>query len=260
MKHRSTWATVAAAALPLAVLSAGCGGGSDGATNTTLPGIWTGTYTSTAQAKAVASPSRLVIPSSVVIQFLQTGTTITGTAEVSTAGQVGFGTISGSANGSTITAIINYTQTEMVTSTVSITGNTLAGNYVRTLNGTTVDSGTVSLTKSNITSTANIAATYTGTSLQDAAGSTSKPLHFTVVQTGNTISLNGAGGSAFTGVGAVIGTKMEAHLAITGSTDTIDLVGTVNGSSITGTTYEPGTDSGNNGVVQTGTFTVASGT
>jgi hypothetical protein len=147
------------------------------------------------------------------------------------------------------TASVMFTKTE----------NTLNGIYTHKVNGVVVDTGTISLTLSGITVTSNAAGNYSGTSTN--SGAPAEPLQFAVKQSGNTLTItNGLSEDtiAFTGAGLIIGDTVGAVITDTVGSNTIDIIGTLSGTTISGTTWEPGTNSGNNGTPVTGTFQVTS--
>jgi hypothetical protein len=241
---------LAAAAAAVLLTAMGCGGsGSGGSVNKSFTGIWSGRTTNSASG-AMAN---------VYVQFTQTGNTFTGVSFVDNSGIITTGTSNGTITGNTATANIDYGATAGTAAfTYTLSGNTLTGNYTRSLNGQVVETGTLSFTRSTIQTTSNVAASYAGTT-QMTGSTTTKPLSFTIAQNGNTLTLtNGTSNTnTFTGAGVVVGDNIGCVLNITGGTDTVDIFGTLSGSTFTGAYWEPGTNSGNNGVVQTGIFTIS---
>jgi len=107
--------------------------------------------------------------------------------------------------------------------------------------------------------TSNIAGTYTGTS-QNTGGS-SIALSMTITQLGSIVSITGNSGSnAFTGSGTIIGTTLSASLSSSTSNPlgfpATNIAGTVNGTTISGSTVEPASDFAAGASAVNGTFTM----
>jgi len=81
-----------------ALFAVGCGGGG-GSSNPAVNGIWTGSFT---QTRAVGDSSTLQV------EFFQSGSTITGTAVKTGVSGSSIGTITGTIDGSQLTASITY--------------------------------------------------------------------------------------------------------------------------------------------------------
>jgi hypothetical protein len=237
------------------VFGAGCGGGSGnsggGGGGAGISGVWTGTST---QTRAVGDMSP------VDVEFVQTGTAVTGTQRFIASGVANIGTFNGTLSGSHLTGTSNFGVGGVATIDGTVDGITLTSTYSLVVNGVTTQGGTSTLTKSSVT-TAAIAGTYVGTSTDDGSSGSTKGLTVTITQNHNslTVSGQGAGSSApATGPGTVIGNKMSAQLTQSGKTFVVNIVGTVSGTTISGTTNQSA-DASNNITAMTGTFTVTKG-
>jgi hypothetical protein len=236
------------------LFSLGCGGGGGGnggggGGTKSFTGIYSGTTKSTSGGHGA----------NLTVQITQTGANTNGTDLLDSGGEIVTGTSTGTVTGSTASVDTVYggkfgTATVMFTKT----GNTLNGTYTTKVNGVVADTGTVTLTLSNIATTSNAAGNYDGTSTN--TGAPAQSLAFTVAQSGDTITISNGlskGTNAFTGAGLIIGNTFGAVISQTGSSNTIDIIGTLNGTTLSGTTWEPGTNSGNNGTPVTGVFNVS---
>jgi len=237
----------------------GCGGGNTdtGATATKAAGIWSGTATSSAGT------------SNMDVEFVQNGTVLDGMARFVKGGTVNSGGLSGSISGNSISVAVAFsgsnTPDTFGTSTVNLTqvGNTISGTFVRTYNDVVLETGAIHLTKSSVSSSPNLTGSYS-LNVTNASGITS-PLAITISQPplmGDGFNIQS--GTVLTGLagsGVIIGNTLTAWATWTASTSPLSinvvyLSGTVTGSSISGTTVEPASNSGVGGVQQNGTFTL----
>lgn len=241
MRHTGVLSVVAAIGI---VAVAGCGTGSGiaggagnngasgsgsntpiNATTKNVTGIWTGSAT---QTRGVGDVSSLQM------QVAQNGAAFTGTVISTQGGVPDYETITGSVSGSQVTANVTAPSgTNSTSITASVSGSTLSGTW-SSGSGSNSSGGNFSLTKSATTSTANVAGTWSGTSLD--TGSTSKPLSVTFTQSGTNLTVTGTSDGSITGIGAIIGNTLS--LTVTSGTNTSYVTGTVSGNTITGTAQD----------------------
>ena len=245
--------------LSLFIAMVGCGGGGDSGrsapvvvTGAQFQGIWVGSSNST----TVGGTGK----SELEVELTNSGGTLAGVARLT----VGYVPYTGTVTGTAVTAAsgnltINLGSFGTVTSIVTNSNGVISGTFTRSNSSATIESGTVSLTKSAVTADASISGTYAGTSLSHAVGATATQTSFTVSQTGENVQLSNISSWFNSGAvpGVIIGNVLTFTLVTPGTGFINYVTGIVSGSTITGTYFTPGSDPGNDGIPSTGTWTAS---